>query len=418
MLTAREMPFHSGITLRIYPSNVQKRIIAKNDGAQRAIYNKLVAYNMERYRLSKAIALTPCYNERLDYLDQVLGKISELQNMLPFLNDKEIDSLAIANGSQNYRKAWVNYRKHPEQFGIPTFHKKGSDKAYQTNPHYAEGQNSLIQGNARFVDTKFLMLPKLGRIRYKGSDSRVMDLLMRTCDTKIGTITVSMNAVGEYFVSFQLGSVEPFVEHLPKTGGLLGIDANVSNFYTDSEGNVVENPKFVKRAEERLKKTQQVMSRRGRKAKQDGRTLRESKNYQKARLKYARAAVKVARQRTDFQNVQSKRLVKNQDLTVAEELKVKNLLKNHSLAKSVADVSWGTFFTMLRYKSEMYGKVFVQVPPQYTTQTCSVCGYIMRDGEHLDLNVREWDCPQCEAHHIRDHNAAINILNKGLALLA
>ena len=124
MLTAREMPFHSGITLRIYPSNVQKRIIAKNDGAQRAMYNKLVAYSMERYRLSKAIALTPCYNERLDYLDQVLGKISELQNMLPFLNDKEIDSLAIANGSQNYRKAWANYRKHPEQFGIPTFHKK------------------------------------------------------------------------------------------------------------------------------------------------------------------------------------------------------------------------------------------------------------------------------------------------------
>ena len=112
--------------------------------------------------------------------------------------------------------------------------------------------------------------------------------------------------------------------------------------------------------------------------------------------------------------MESKRLIENQDLIVSEDLKVKNLLKNHKLAYAISDVSWSAFFTMLEQKSSMYGKVYVKVPPHHTTQTCSACGYVMKEENHIALGISEWDCPVCNTHHIRDHNAAKNILNRGI----
>ena len=113
----------------------------------------------------------------------------------------------------------------------------------------------------------------------------------------------------------------------------------------------------------------------------------------------------------------SKREVENQDIIAAEDLKVSNMKKNHKLAKAVSDAGWRTFLTMLQYKGALYGKTVVLVPPNYTTQTCSVCGYVMKGEEHLTLKTWEWECPNCHTIHHRDTNAAKNILARGIALL-
>lgn len=111
-----------------------------------------------------------------------------------------------------------------------------------------------------------------------------------------------------------------------------------------------------------------------------------------------------------------KRIVENQDFISAEDLKIRNLLKNHHLAKVIADASWKKFLTMLQYKGQVYDKIVVLVPPHNTTETCSHCGHVMKGDEHLTLSDREWTCPKCHTRHHRDTNSAVNILDRGLEL--
>ena len=138
--------------------------------------------------------------------------------------------------------------------------------------------------------------------------------------------------------------------------------------------------------------------------------------YQEQRRKTAYIHRKVERRRTDYLHVLSKREVENQDFIAAEDLKVRNMTKNHHLASAIADAGWRKFLTMLQYKAALYGKTVILVLPKNTTQTCSNCGYIMQGDKHLTLKDRSWVCPQCKTLHERDTNAAINILNRGLQI--
>lgn len=144
--------------------------------------------------------------------------------------------------------------------------------------------------------------------------------------------------------------------------------------------------------------------------------MRDSKNYQKQRLKVAKVHRTVSRQREDYLHNLSRQKVESQDFIAAEDLKVSNLLKNHCLAGAIADAGWRKFLTMLQYKAELYGRTVVLVPPRNTTQTCSVCGYTLKGDEKLTLSDREWTCPSCGSHHDRDANAAENILERGLQI--
>ena len=415
MLSMSAMPYHSGITMCIYPSNRQKQIITINSGASRAVYNCLVAYNKELWQLKRYVSVLPWYRERIDYLSSVLLDTSGLRYAMPYLNDTRVDSIMIANAKLNYNDAWKNHNKHPEQFGIPTFHKKSYDISYQTNAVYQPTDKGLFAGSVRFLDEKHILLPKLGRLRFKGSDSRITELLSRIAETRIGTVTVGRRANGEYYISMQIGSIEPFVLPLSKTGSMVGIDVNVENYYTDSNGNVVPNPAFYRNSEKKLIKAQRKLSRMAEAAKKDNRSIYDSRNYQKQRLKLSKITSSIQRQREQYAHIQSNNIVKNHDLIVVEDLKAKNIMKNHNIAKSVADASWYQFFEMLDRKSALYGKTFIKVPPHHTTQMCSTCGFILKDKNKLTLKDRKWTCPKCKTHHIRDHNAAINILNKGLA---
>ena len=422
MKKCSEMNYHNGVVLKIYPSDVQKHIIAVNDGAQRAVYNLLVGVDKEAHRLKKTADIVPADRKRLE---DVTLKIRELngrgsdtayiRNTLPFLNEPEVDSNVIANARKNYMAAWKNMREC--HTGVPTFHKKTHEQSYQTSNHYQSGHEGLNGGSIRFLDREHLKLPIIGRIRCSGSPEIIDKLFSHSSQTRIGTVTISRDAVGEYWVSLQIASDDPFVGTLPKTGSQIGIDLNLTDLVNDSEGGSFENPKFRKKLEDRLAKAQKKLSRRAEKAKKDNRKLRDSRNYQKQRQKFAYINRKIARQRADYLNYVSKQLIKSHDLIAAEDLKVSNLLKNHCLAKAISDAGWRTLLTLLQQKGEMYGRDVILVAPQYTTQTCSVCGHVMTGDQKLPLSVREWDCPECGTHHMRDTNAAKNILVKALESL-
>lgn len=412
MKQMKDMPYHKGFRVKFYPSNNQRRLIAVNDGAKRAVYNHLVACGNERYLLSKTADFVPSDRIRLEYLESVTGDPKNIKNALPFLYGPDVDDQVITNTIRNYRAAWKNMKEL--HTGVPVFKKKSYEQSYQTSAHCYKDKDGADTSNVRFLDENHVTLPKLGRIRIGGSPKLIADLMSRKIDTRIGTVTISRDAVGEYWASFAIGSEELFYEELPKTGSQQGIDLNLIELVNDSDGNASENMKFYAKSQKKLAKQQHKLSRMAEHAKAKNRPLRDSKNYQKQRRKVAYTHRKVARQREDYLHNLSKREVENQDFIVAEDLKVRNLLKNHCLAKAISDAGWRTFLTMLKYKAEAYGKTLVLIPPQYTTQTCSACGYVMKGEEHLTLKDREWTCPHCGTYHHRDTNAAQNILIRGL----
>ena len=410
-----DLVYHYGLKMRIYPSSQQKEIIDLNGNIARTVYNKMVAIDQELYQL-KQIKLP---------IDSILLRIEELEkrknarnmsNHYPYMQDKNIDSLAKANAIQNYQKAWKMFRK-VHRTGTPKFHKKGYRLSYQTNAQYGKGAKmDVYSATVKFLDNKHIKLPKLGRLRVSGSHRRIID---HKKDIRIGTVTVSKDSADRYFVSMQLGSDTPFVNKLTRTNLQIGIDLNTENFLTTSEGKVIDNPRYYRMIRGRLAKAQRTLSRRERRAKKEKRSLRNSKNYQKQRRLVAKIHDKIRNQRNNFLNVNSTRLINNHDLIVAENLRSKNMLKNHALALSISDVGWRSFLQKLAYKANLYQRTFIVVHPKNTTQTCHECGFIMGSGDtkKLTLKDREWTCPACQTHHIRDVNAAKNILSKGLKQL-
>lgn len=416
MLKMNEMPYVIGITMRLYPSNTQKDIIAYNDGAARFIYNRLVARHQKLFSLRKVKVFMKPVADRIAYLESLGENSSDFKANYPFLEDKRIDTQMISDTIRNYCTAWHNFSTKPGT-SIPAFHKKGYDKRYQTNAHYPKDAATVFDGNVYLIDQCHIQLPKLGTIRFSGSD-RIRKIFMRTSETRIGTIKISMDACGRYYASLQVGSVEPFFQPVPKTGNHIGIDVNIENFCTMSDGTVIENPKYRMHTQHKLTKQQRKLSHRAERARAEGRSLRDSKNYQKQRLKVAYLHQKASAQNNNFQHILTKRIIESQDIIVVEDLKIKNLMRNRHLARAIADCSWGSFINKIRYKADAYGKTFIKISPKNTTQTCSVCGFILIDDKKLTLRDREWVCPSCGTHHIRDLNAAINIMNRGLAALA
>lgn len=417
MRQMKDMPYIIGVKIRIYPSNEQKQMIAMNAGAARFVYNALVARDRESYALRK----TKCYVEpvarRLEYLESLGESSADLKAAYLFLDDKRIDAQAIANAVQNYHAAWSNFKKVPGA-SIPAFHKKGYAQSYQTSAHYYKGKAGagISGGNVRLADKDHILLPKLKKIRFKDS-GRLLKIFSRGCETRIGTVTIEKDECGDYYASLQVGSVCPFHKRYRKGGGTIGIDVNIKNFYTDSNGGVVENPKYRKAIGKKLAKAQHRLSRMAERAKKEKRALRDSKNYQKQRLRVAKFHKQAAGRNEAFQHILSKNLVKSQDRIFAEDLKIKDLMHGSFLAKAIADCAWGSFLRKLEYKSRLYGKAFLKVPERGTTQTCSQCGYELTGEERLTLADRQWDCPKCGTHHDRDWNAAVNIKKMGLQLL-
>ena len=411
MKSMAQLEYHYGLKMRCYPSDQQKQIIKVNSDASRFIYNEMVAIGKELWQLSRVKLPIDTVQDRIKQLT-MRQNAKQMSNHYQFLEDKRIDSLTKANAIQNYRKAWNSFRK-VHTAGVPKFHRKSYRWRYQTNCQYPGQKTALLtNGTVCFLDNSHVKVPKIGLLRVAGSQAR---LLKRMCETRIGTVTLTKDPADHFFLSMQLASDKPFVKESKTNHGHIGIDLNTDNFLTDSEGNTVPNPRYYRTIKGKLAKEQRILSRRQRRIKKEHRSLRDSKNYQKQRLLVAKLHVKVMNQRHNFLQQISTALIKNHDLVVAEELRSKNMLKNHALAMSIADVGWRSFLNMLAYKADLYGRQFITVSPKNTTQTCHDCGFVMGSGgtKKLTLADRKWTCPQCHTHHIRDHNAALNILEKG-----
>lgn len=413
MKSCNEMQFHIGIKLKLRPDTKQQHIVAVNDGVRRFVYNRLVSLNDERHFLSRVTIYCKPVADRLSYVNDVLSSKTIFKQTVPWLASKDVDSCAFDNAYRAYFAAWKNFRKNPSA-GKPVFKKKSYAQSYQTSAHYPKGASGLSDGNVRLLDSRHIQLPVLGSVKFQCSKKIRKLLVEHDADTRIGSIKVFRDNCGDYYCSLQLHSDTPFYEDMPKTGAAVGIDLNLTNLYSDSNGNVVPNPRFAAGLKSKVAKAQRKLSGKACRAKAEGRSIYKSSNYQKQRIKTAKLERRIARSREDYLNMQAKRLVENQDLIVSEDLKVKNLLKNHCLAFAVADASWSRFMQLIAIKADMYGKVYIKVPPHYTTQTCSECGHVMTGDEKIPLGVSEWVCPVCGVLHPRDINAAKNVLAKAI----
>ena len=401
----KEYKYHIGLNLRIYPSDKQKKIIKMNGGASRYIYNKLVADNNEMYELKKSSSFSSADKDRLEFLQSIHNSKSNMLVMIPFLSQKEIDSDMICNAIQNYKMAWNQFRK-VKGTSVPTFHKKDNTYSYKTSNHYSKVRdNGLKDGSIYFIDNNHINLPKIGKIRFKGSKKLINQILNFDNEIRLGSTSIEMDNLGLCYISISLASDYPFHDAYTKNNSYCGIDLNLSNFLVDSYGNITDSPRFLKKSEAKLKKEQKKLSRK----------YYECKNYQDQRLKVAKIHKHVSNQRKDFYNVLANNLVKNHDYIFAEDLKIKNMIKNHNLAKAISDSSWRSFLTILEWTAIKRNKTFILVDPKNTTQMCSTCGTI--SDKKIVLGQEEWTCPNCGTYHIRDINAAINIKNKGLSLV-
>jgi putative transposase len=216
------------------------------------------------------------------------------------------------------------------------------------------------------------------------------------------TVTVSRDPCGRWYVSFAVDALDP--DPFPPAGRVAGVDLGIKNFAVTSGGQRIPGPRHLERKARNLARYQRRLAR----------CQMGSANRAKAKAKVARAHRKVRAARTDFLHRTSTSLVRDHDVIVLEDLAVKNMVRNRTLAKAISDCGWGTFRVMIEYKAARYGRRVITVDRWYpSSKTCSACGYRLAD---LSLKTRTWQCPSCGTRHDRDHNAAKNILAAGLAV--
>jgi transposase, IS605 OrfB family, central region len=230
--------------------------------------------------------------------------------------------------------------------------------------------------------------------------------LHRTLDGTIKTVTVSRHPDGKYFVSVLVDDGKANLESVP-VDRAVGIDVGLTHFAITSDRSKFDNPtKFFVKRQRNLKRKQQKLSRK----------KKGSQNRKKARLAVAKLHSKIARCREDFLHKLSRKIVNENQVIAVENLNIKGRVKNHNLAKAISDVGWGMFCTMLKYKAESEGKQYIEIDGWFpSSKTCHVW---LNRVDHLSLDVRAWTCKHCGTHHDRDVNAAINIRNEALRILA
>ncbi len=346
---------------RIYPDAEQMQFFAKCFGCVRFVYNRMLSDRIEHYNLTgKSLNNTPAqYKSEFTWL-------------------KEVDSLALANAQMNLNTAYRNFFRDKSN-GFPKFKsKKNNNFSYTTN-----NQKGTV-----YVENGYIKLPKL-KSPVKIRQHRSFEGVIKSC-------TISKAPSGKYHISIL---VETEIQKLPASDMRVGIDVGIKDFAVLSNGEAYKNPKHLRKSEKRLAKLQRDLSR-----KQIG-----SSNRNKARIKVAKLHEKIANQRMDFLHKKSTEIIRKNQAIVIEDLKVKNLMKNHNLAKSIAEVSWSRFREMLDYKSRWYGRELIIAPPDYpSSQLCSDCGN--RSSQTKDLACRVYICPECGLEIDRDYNASLNLL--------
>ena len=350
--------------IRIYPNKEQEVFLKKSCGVARFAYNWGLAEWQKQYKNGEK---PNCLK-----LKKQFNGIKRVE--FPFVC--EVSKCCAETALLNLGKAYKNFFGKRAKY--PKFKKKGI--------HDSFGLNNL---NFR-IEGKRIKLAKIQPMRM-AEELRF--------DGKIMSGTVSCVA-GKWYISIAVEVKKDL--SLPKTGKYVGVDLGVKDIAITSDGYKFANPRWIQKSEKKLKRLQRELARR----------KKASKRRERTRLRLARKHNQVVNQRKDWLHKITTFLVRNYDVISLEDLNVRGMTKNHSLAKAITNVSFGEFNRQIEYKAKMYGKQIYRVGRFFpSSKTCSVCGCIQ---DKMPLNVREWTCPECGAHHDRDINAATNLLRQAM----
>lgn len=368
-------PILKAYKYRIQPNQNQKVLIEKHFGCARFVFNWALALQNRYFKIFKKSISKSRLQSQL-----VKKKKNPKYEWLG-----EVNSQTLLSALLHVHTAFGNFFSGRARF--PKFKsKKIPQRAYQCPQHstVSFGKGVLNISKIKGIKTNF----------------------SRQFDGKIKTVTISRTATGKYYASIlvetQLIAITPTTIEADKT---IGIDLGLTHMLIMSDGQKIDNPRHLQKSQIRLEAQQKIFARK----------KKESKNYQGQKLRVARIHEKVRNTRLDLHHQITHQLIcENQATSYAvEDLGVKNMVRNKKLARSISDVAWGQFLTLLTYKAQWYGKNILKIGRfQPSSKLCSNCGFKM---EKLPLSIRSWNCPSCENSNDRDINASINIRNFALA---
>lgn len=369
-----------GLEIRLYPSKEQRVLIDRTLGCSRFVYNHILAIKKELWEDYK-LSFNPnlkSFKEEWKFLTKVPSQA---------LANSYMDCMAAFN---NFFKS-LNGKSNTEQ-KFPKFHKKRQKDSFRI------AATKTSKGyDIRVEDFEHIKIPKLGVIKFRNYNSIDWPKI------HIYNITIKKTPTNKYFASLCCEVPEP--EYIEPKFETCGFDLGLKDFCIFDSGEVIENPKYYRTTEYKIKKTQRVLSK----------CVKFSKNYKKVQVKLAKLHEKIKNQRKDFQHKWSRKIVNENQVIVSEDLNVKGMLKNHKLAKSIQDASFGSFCNMIAYKALEQYRQYVKIGTFYpSSKLCHCCGFKYKG---LKLEERFWTCPECCTYLDRDENAAINILNEGFRIL-
>ena len=364
---------------RFYPTTEQETLLRQTMGCTRLVYNLALAARTEAWYERQ---------ERVDYIktSAMLTRWKK-QEDLQFLN--EVSCVPLQQGLRNLQKAFANFFAGRAKY--PNFKKKHNG------------------GSAEFTRSAFRWKDKQVWLAKCTEPLAIRWSRQLPQGSSPSTITVKLDASGRWHVSLLVddGTINPLLKTIEMAGGSfppplsdksIGLDVGINSLIATSDGDKVTNPKHFKEKRSKLKRVQKALSR-----KQKG-----SKNRHKQRQKVSVVHRQITDSRNDFLQKLTTQLVRENQTIVVEDLAIKNMVKNHKLAQSISDASWGELIRQLEYKCQWYGRTLVKIDRWFpSSKRCGNCGHVV---DKLPLSVREWDCPKCQTRHDRDINAAKNIL--------
>lgn len=371
-----------GLEVRLYPSKEQRVLIDRTLGCSRFVYNHVLALKKELWE---------------DYKLLFNPNLKSFKEEWKFLT--KVPSQAIANSYMDCMTAFNNFfnsikKKTKQDAKYPKFHKKGHKDSFRIACTYSKKGT----GDIRVEGKEHIKIPKLGSVKFKNYNNTDWSQI------HIYNITIKKTPSNKYFASLCVEIEEP--KYVKPKFDACGFDLGLKDFAIFDSGEVIENPKYYRKTEYRIKKTQRVLSK----------CKKFNKNYKKVQLKLAKLHEKIRNQRKDFQHKISRQIVNENQIIVSEDLNVKGMLKNHKLAKSIQDASFSSFCNMIDYKAKEMNRTYLKISTFYpSSKLCHCCGFKYNG---LKLDERFWTCEKCGTLLDRDENAAINILNEGLRILS